>query len=286
MRALAIARISSIVAALSSVMLAPLADGEPTTSRVEVPISQTRLSDGVIRYSVPVSIGGAVPIAAMLDTGSFGLRVMSRSLAPDRYQNAQILRDYAYGSGVVLHGSLARAVAMIGGVATGAPILFQLVQSVGCVSAHPRCPASRISADDYAIGGDGLAREGFEAIIGLSMRAPATSEAAINPLAFVGDRAWIITVPLPGETTPGRLIVNPGPEDRQGFQLAHLSSIGEASGRGSLDLADNELPASLVGSFGMKMDSGDANGLAPFHRYSILFDLKDLTIGVKPRSSD
>ena len=45
--------------------------------RIEIPIAQTRLSDGNIRYSVPVSIEGAPPVAAMLDTGSAGLRILA-----------------------------------------------------------------------------------------------------------------------------------------------------------------------------------------------------------------
>jgi hypothetical protein len=62
-----------------------------------------------------------------------------------------------------------------------------------------------------------------------------------------------------------------------------VSGAQGASGHGTLDLVDNELPTSLVGGSGMKMDSGDANGLAPFYRYTILFDLKHTIIGVKPR---
>lgn len=264
-------------------MAAAAASADQEAARIEVPIAQTRLTDGTIRYSVEVSIGGASPIEAMLDTGSFGLRVLSRALMPDRYETTPIMRNYAYASGIDLHGPLARAVIKIGDASTGAPILFQLVQSVGCVATRARCPASRISAEEYEIGGNGLPHEGFAAILGLSMRAPATPEAAVNPLSFIGDRVWSITLPLPGENEQGALIIDPGAAELHGFGLAHVLGAPQPGGQATLTLVDNELPGSLVGGFGMKIDSGASNGLTPFYRYTVLFDLQHFLIGVKPR---
>ena len=57
---------------------------------VEVPIRQLTLPDGMIWYSVPVSIGGNPPIDAMLDTGSFGLRVLVRAVSPNQYTRMEI----------------------------------------------------------------------------------------------------------------------------------------------------------------------------------------------------
>src|SRR5271155_5192145 len=110
-------------------------DGAVT--RIEVPVSQHRLSNGDARFSVCVRVGGGTPIQAMLDTGSFGLRVMERALAPTQYEPTGITRGYGYGSGVVLRGPLARAVVAIGDAATGTPINIQVVQSVGCGQANP-----------------------------------------------------------------------------------------------------------------------------------------------------
>jgi hypothetical protein len=45
--------------------------------RIEVPIKQTMLTDGTIRYSVLVKIGNASPIDAELDTGSTGISTMA-----------------------------------------------------------------------------------------------------------------------------------------------------------------------------------------------------------------
>jgi hypothetical protein len=90
---------------------APLAStnvlGFGTTERIEVPVQQLTLPDGMIRYSVPVSTGGNAPIEAMLDTGSFGLRVLNRALSSNEYTPTQIQRIYRFGSGVRLHGIIA-----------------------------------------------------------------------------------------------------------------------------------------------------------------------------------
>ena len=59
-----------------------------TTQRVEVPIRQLTLPDGMIRYSVPVSVGGNPPIDAMLDTGS--LRTGTRGFAQPIYAHGDL----------------------------------------------------------------------------------------------------------------------------------------------------------------------------------------------------
>lgn len=257
---------------------------EMATARIEIPISQTRLSNGDIRYSVPVSIAGARPIKAMLDTGSFGLRILSRALGPGSYEDIGIVRDYGYGSGVVLHGPLGRATVKIGQVALDQPIIVQIVQSVHCAADRPLCPASRVSQQDYGIGGDGLRREGFEAILGVSMRVPQTPQAAINPLTLIGNQAWIVLLPLPYQATDGVLVVNPEPEDFRGFSVAPVPHRPSQFHDGTLDLIDTELPGPIAGNdIATHIDSGDRNGLQPFYRYAILFDLKDQTIGIRPR---
>ena len=58
-------------------------DRRGAAERVEVPIKQTVLTNGVIRYSVPVKIGNASPIDAALDTGSTGLSVL-RAAVPEQ----------------------------------------------------------------------------------------------------------------------------------------------------------------------------------------------------------
>jgi hypothetical protein len=206
-----------------------------TSARVEVPISQVRLSDGVLRYTVPVSVGGA-RLQAMLDTGSFGLRVLAAALPPGQYSPTSIHRDFGFASGARFHGRIATAVVGIGGASTGSPVPIQVVEAVDCGPRMPNCPAGRIGASQYGIGGNGLANQGFAAILGVSMRSPHVYMGAANPLASMGTRRWIIVLPRAGEA--GRLIINPDPSELAGFSQTHVSERSMDSGgnhRGNLE---------------------------------------------------
>ena len=270
---------------------APISRAAGTPARVEVPISQRRLSDGTTRYSVPVRVGGGRAIEAMLDTGSFGLRVMQRVVLPQRYQPTTVVRRYHFASGVVLEGMLAKADIAIGDAKTDAPVVIQIVQSVTCGQLKPDCPAAWLDAADYRIGGDGLPGEGFTAILGLSMRAPPVSSPALNPLDFIGDRRWIIVLPRPDDTAPGKLIINPGADEVEGFQtfpvLLHPYSD---TGSGGKALRESQMPGCLDGQTPdqddcqpVLMDTGAPNGLKPFFSYRVLYDQKDGLIGFKRR---
>ena len=217
----------------------------PATARTDVQVHQTVLPDGITRYSVPVTVGDGPPIEAELDTGSFGLRVLKAALRPDQYEPTNLHRAYAFGGGAKLEGVLARAVLGVGPVRTDGPLLFQLVENVGCVETQPHCFASRIKAEDYRIAGDGFARQGFLAILGLSMRRAATDDSAWNPLMSLGDRSWILVLPLPGSAEPGHLVIDPDATDRAAFVTLQLRPEGEVSGR-LTGWADAALPGCLV----------------------------------------
>jgi hypothetical protein len=226
-----------------------------TSARVEVPIREVRLSSGAIRYSVPVSVGGT-RLEALMDTGSFGLRVLARSVPPDQYAPTQIHRDLAFTSGARLHGVIATAVVGVGGASTGAPVPIQVVGQVDCVARNPNCPASRVSPSQYGIGGNGLPGEGFPAILGLSLRSAHAYMAAANPLASMGTRRWIIVLPRPGES--GYLIINPDPSELAGFSRTNLMN--------------------------RQLDSGA--GRASFSRfwsYAVLYDANRGTTSLRPR---
>jgi len=183
-----------------------------------VPIRQTVLSDGQIRYSVPVSVGGS-KLEAMLDTGSVGLRVLERAILGAAYVSTGPTSTYHYGSGVRFHGVIAEAALTIGGAGGASPI--QVIDSVDCRADAPRCPASRVSADEYRIGGDGLRREGFAAILGVNMGKPY----AMNPLAHIGARSWTVILPKRGESVSGELIINPDEHDVAGYTLFQTDEI-------------------------------------------------------------
>ena len=188
----------------------------PAMERIQVPIKQTVLSNGEIRYSVPVIVGGSNAIDAMLDTGSSGLRILPDTIPDSAYSVSDQASVYGYGSGVRLKGVTANAVVTIGGASSQAPIPLQLVRSVDCFPNQPQCPASRISPQDYRIGGSGLPRQGFRAIIGINTGAGVGAE-AINPIERLGTHSWIVVLPRPGDKNPGTLVINPGPDDRSGY---------------------------------------------------------------------
>jgi hypothetical protein len=189
--------------------------------RIEIPIKQTTLSDGQIRYSIPVVVGGAAVTEAMLDTGSSGLRVLQGAVPESAYSVSDQSSVYRYTSGVRLNGVIAKAVVAIGGAPSDAPIPIQIVRSVDCASEAPRCPASRVSAEDYRIGGDGLPRQGFRAIIGVNMG----KADAVNPLTRIGTHSWIILLPRPGDRNPGTMVLNPDSKDRSGYALFHTDEV-------------------------------------------------------------
>jgi hypothetical protein len=190
--------------------------GALASERIEVPIKRTVLSNGDTRYSIPLAIGGS-PIEAMLDSGSTGLRVLRSAVLQTDYVITDKSTVYSYGSGVRYTGKIANAVVTIGGVSTNRPTPIEVVNSVDCVNDKPRCPASRVSAADYRIGGSGLPKQGFYAIIGVNM-ARGIDDAA-NPLPRLGAHDWIILLPKPGDPDPGKLILNPNAADRAGYTL-------------------------------------------------------------------
>jgi hypothetical protein len=258
--------------------------------RVEVPIRQIKISDGVIRYSVPISVSGGAPIDAELDTGSFGLRVLERAMTPSQYSSTGIHRQIAFGSGARLSGVIATAVVGVGEAMTPSPIPFQVVQAVDCVETKPKCPASKVKFEDYGIAGDGFPHEGFDAILGISMRFPLAPMGAINPLAAIGSRSWIVILPRPGDDAPGQLIINPNESDTAGFKLYQMEH--QPNPRGSTEeigWQDTKIPVcpdpSKQGCPATRFDSGGGSTelMSPFWSYAMLFDQNKGVIGLKPR---
>lgn len=285
---------------LAVVAFPSLAFAAETAARAEVPVHQVVLSDGTVRYWIPVMVGGNGPVRAMLDTGSFGLRILAQATPPDSYTTTGIQRTYAFQSGASLHGFIAEAVVDVGGAAAHAPIPIQVVQSVDCVPAKPACPVSRVSARDYLIGGDGLAGEGFPAIIGLSLRSAGVVPAANNPLGLIGVRTWIITLPLPGASAPGQIILNPGRAETTSFKLFQMPrqparEAGTGGGaRGNTGAAgwQDQVIKGCLGAEGARdfcgstrVDSGGGpKTIAPFLSFAVFYDQVRGKIGFKPRT--
>lgn len=58
-----------------------------------------------------------------------------------------------------------------------------------------------------------MPNEGFQALLGTGLG----HAEAENPLIKAGAHRWIISLPHPGERVCGRLLINPRPEEREGF---------------------------------------------------------------------
>jgi hypothetical protein len=192
-------------------------------TRVAVPISQTVLPDGDIRYSVPVRVGNSVAVDALLDTGSTGLRIMRNAIFRDSYTDTRFLSVSAFSAGDKLTGTVGTAIMNIGGLATDSPLPFEIVDSESCASFRPNCGAANASPGDYGIGGDGIPGQGFQAILGAGLR---DAQGAENPLEHFGAKQWIIDLPEPGQGASGSLILNPDWQDLQGFTMFPLASEG------------------------------------------------------------
>lgn len=192
-------------------------------ARIVVPISQTTLPDGDIRYSVPVRVGNSVAVDALLDTGSTGLRVMRGAMFRDSYTDTGFLSISAFSAGDKLTGTVGTAAITIGGLATDAALPFEIVDTETCATFRPDCGAAKVLAPDYGIGGDGIAGQGFQAILGTGLR---DAQGAENPLEHLGAKQWIIELPQPGQGGFGNLILNPDWQDIQGFTMFPLKPQG------------------------------------------------------------
>ena len=209
------------VAACLLVIAAVASSEAIAAERTEVEIKQTVLSDGDVRYSIPISFGGSAAIDVMLDTGSTGIRILPGTLADSTFKTTGKADVYAYSSGVRLNGVVATLPISIGSLASPAPLNVELVKTIDCSAQQPNCPASRLSLTDYRLGGDGLAKQGFSAIVGLSSN-PSNVD---NPLIQMGVHSWLIELPEPATQMPGKLILNPSADDVAGFTMFPTQAI-------------------------------------------------------------
>lgn len=198
---------------------AGVATPDTAGSRIVVPIDQTVLSDGAIRYSIAMRINGQM-LQVMLDSGSTGLRLMPAAVDRLHLKPGRIATPYRFGSGVVLRGSPVKVAVSIGGAAPAA-ILAQAASFVSCSYEQPMCPARGVMSDRYRIGADSadeLISHGFLAILGIGLR-PADIP---NPLTVIGRGRWIIDLPRPAERHPGRLILDPGDKELEAYKVFPL----------------------------------------------------------------
>lgn len=196
---------------LAAAVPAMPAPAQAADARVEIPIRTVVLPDGVRRYAIRLTIDGQ-PVEAQLDTGSTGLRVLQTGLTGGVASAGGARVRYSYGSGVQLIGRKVPAEIGLGALPVAA-VPIERVETVECTKRKPDCPAATLPAGDFRIGGNGVAGQGFMAIIGTGLR----SDTVPNPLVGLGARRWIVDLPRPGETE-GKLILNPGTEEVERYR--------------------------------------------------------------------
>jgi len=197
---------------------------------ITLPIHQQTMPDGEIRYSTPISIAHGPAIEAMIDTGSVGLRVLAvadpGAMSDAVSTDPPTERHYSYGSGVSLSGVNVQDDVTVG--RTG-HIAFQLVKEVGCLPRYPQCPASRLDAADYRIGGEGAPRAGYMAILGIGAL-HSNSAGLENPLRALGYSDWTVELPRPGDVEPGRLTLYASPATLAGITPLTSDAFGRVQG--------------------------------------------------------
>ena len=180
-------------------------------ARTVIPIHARTLSDGVRRYSVPLSIDGQT-VETALDTGSTGLRLLpANGGAPARGRKVR----YLFSGGVELEGT--EAPADVGFGEMRGPVDVQRVSKIGCAPGRPDCAAS-LGLEDYGFEGDGLPGQGFRAILGLSLAAGPKD----HPLRRLGAGRWIVS--LPTGVADGELVIDPTDDEVAGFVLLPMKS--------------------------------------------------------------
>lgn len=196
--------------AFSASLTASHSAAQIQSASVQVPIDEVDLSDGTRRYVVTIEIDGH-PIEAGLDTGSVGLRVLPGVVDTAATKTVGPVQRYGYGAGTTLEGPVVRTALSIGDLQKSSR--WQIIRAIGCSAARPDCPAARIDSRKFGIQGNGLAGEGFRAILGVGL----ANADLPNPFEEIGAHRWIIELPRPGESSSGRLILNPSDEQIAGF---------------------------------------------------------------------
>jgi hypothetical protein len=194
-----------------------------TPQRIDIPIRDVPLGNGLHLYSIAIKVG-TTEIETGLDTGSTGLRVFPGTLAAGDAQQGSSARDANFTSGVRYEGNNATGMLTLGGLA--ASVTFEAINTIECQPDRSNCPATQIPASDYGVRGNSLTGGRFRAIIGIN-----TGQNDIqNPLLQMGVKRWIVTLPRAGET--GHLILNPADQEINDFlRLPRLAALRE---RGSL----------------------------------------------------
>jgi hypothetical protein len=186
----------------------PSSDGGLVAAPEEVPITVTGE-----RFVVPIQVGDAPPFDALLDTGSWGLRVRPGVLPDSAYQATDTQVAYGYGGDLSIYGIVALARVTFGTRSTAAPIPIMIIQQSACPP-DTGCDPEQVLDAHFS---------GLAAILGVGMRTDAFDYGIGNPIAQLpGHPPFVVHVPG-AESTTGVLRIGALPSDPTAFTTYALS---------------------------------------------------------------
>ena len=190
--------------------------------RAELPVHGVDLPNGDRRFATTITIDGQ-SVEVGIDTGSTGLRVLPRGLGSAGSAARGPKVSYSYGAGTGFEGVAIDVPVGFGAVA--GRVRLMRISGVGCVAGHPDCPVAHADLSSYGIQGDGIAGQGFAAILGIRPQ----HDAIDNPFEQLGIHRWIVDLPrTAGET--GRIVLNPGDDELAGYQRVGMDAQGTTAG--------------------------------------------------------
>lgn len=192
---------------------------QPNPYRAELPLSITL--DTLRQLLTPtllVSVNG-VQNQVILDTGSWGLRMLPGALKNANLILTQKLLGYNYGSGtgeIYTRGREVNATFSIGSLSTPAPIHLMLIDTIRRSLSDP----GRSTLDSVAIPNAHF--RSFAGILGVGLRNGSSLDVA-SPLAQLpGTASFIVRFPVYGQAS-GKLIMNPNQDELSGFTFFSLT---------------------------------------------------------------
>ncbi len=150
-----------------------------------VPIRKVVLPSGGRYFALPLRVGSK-RLTAGIDTGSPGLRILSRALDPGDFRSENKPASMTFGSGTTIAGF--RAIANVAFGWLGGPVAVEVIERASCVPSRPRCAEGNMLMSEFGLmGGGGVPHQGAPAIIGLTRAdIPVTV-----PFPALGVKRWI-----------------------------------------------------------------------------------------------
>jgi hypothetical protein len=188
----------------------PAAVAAADAGPVVVPLHVDRGPYGDGRLGIAVTVGSRT-VQVLLDTGSAGLRVLSKAVGDEAVRRRGASASGAYATGLRLRGQEATARLTIGG-ATANDAVIETVDGFECIAERPNCPAANGGTPEMF----GLLYPG---ILGVGYVDPPGNRCCPNPLeAFPTGKRFIVHAAVAAPT----LTLGPDAETLKAFTMVDV----------------------------------------------------------------